>query len=114
MVTDRLDDRPTNKELREHVQKKIVDKWEEVAVELGLDDDGSDDEGDKKTMLDDIREKRKDNPNMAAYSVLNSWLKSMRIKLTWGGLIEALHGAGLQEVVKSVTTYLSCKYIHLF
>ena len=115
MVTDRLNDRPTNKELREHVQKKIGDKWEEVAIELGLDDDG-DDNGDKKTTLDDIREKRKDNPNMAAYNVLNSWLKSMRIKPTWGGLIEALHGAGLQEVVKSVTAYLSasCKYIHLF
>ena len=113
MVTDRLSDRPTNKELREHVQKKIGDKWEEVAIELGLDDDG-DDNGDKKTTLDDIREKRKDNPNMAAYYVLNSWLRSMRIKPTWGGLIKALQEAGLQEAVESVTTHLSCKYIHLF
>ena len=114
MDIDRLNDRPTNKELREHVQKKIRDKWEEVAIELGLDDDG-DDNGDKKTTLDDIREKRKDNPTMAAYGVLNSWLRSTRIKPTWGGLIEALRGAGLQGVVESVTTYLSvhvsCKYI---
>lgn len=111
MIIDRLNDRPTNKELREHVQKKIIDKWEEMAIELGLDDDGSDDEGDKKTTLDGIREKRKDNPNMAAYNVLNSWLRSTRIKPTWSRLIEALHGAGLQKVVESVTTYLSvsCK-----
>ncbi len=116
MDTGRLNDRPRTKELRDHVQKKIGDRWEEVAVELGLDDDDDDSgTGGKKTTLDGIREERKDNPNMAAHSVLTSWLRSMRIKPTWGGLIDALRGAGLKEVVESVTTYLSvsCKCIHL-
>ena len=115
MDTDRLNDRPTNKELRDHIQKKIGDKWEELGIELGLDDDDNDDDnGDTKTTLDGIRERWKDNINMAAYHVLNSWLKDKRTKPTWGRLIEALRGAGLNEVAESVTTYLSasCKCIH--
>lgn len=111
MGTDRLNDRPKIRELKDHVQKKIGDKWEEVAIELDLDD--SEDDG-SRSKLDDIREKRGDNPKMAAYDVLTSWLNNKRSKPTWGKLIKALSDAGLQEVEKSVTSYLSesCKCIH--
>ena len=106
MGTDRLNERPTKKELRDHVQKKIGDKWEEVAIELGLDDQEVEDD-DARTKLDEIRDRRKDKPTLAAHDVLTSWLNDKRIRRTWGILIDALREVGLQELVESVNTFLS-------
>ena len=101
----RLNDSPKDKELREQVQKKIADKWEEVAIELGLDD--SDDDGAMETKLDKIRNKYKDNPNMAAYNVLKFWAKEKKTKPNWSTLIEAIKVVGLQEVAGSILNFLS-------
>ena len=101
----RLNDSPKDKELREQVQKKIADKWEEVAIELGLDD--SDDDGAMETKLDKIRNKYKDNPNMAAYNALKFWAKEKKTKPNWSTLIEAIKVVGLQEVAGSILNFLS-------
>ena len=103
LTTDRLNERPTKKELREHVWKKVVEKWVELAIELGLDD-LEDDDG--NSWLDNIRKNEKDN-NLASYDVLTCWLKNKRVKPTWNVLINALRKLSLQDAMKSVNDFLS-------
>ena len=92
---------PTIGELKKYVRTFVGDKWEELAVELGLDED---EESEKK--LKEIKKERKDNHSMASYDVLKLWLSSQNANRTWEGLKRALMAVGLVDAVKSITEYL--------
>ena len=91
---------PTVKELKQYVKCFIGDKWEELAIELGLDED---EESAKK--LDEIRMKRKDNASMASYNVLMLWYRNQNANRTWEELKRALAAVGLIDAVKSIDEY---------
>ena len=109
MFTERYDSRPERAELREYVCDRVSDKWEELADELGLDDD---DEVSEE--LEKIKKKWKSNNKKAAFEVLKLWLKHYKATATWCKLIDALQKVpGLQEAMKSVNNFLSSgKCIH--
>ena len=98
----RMSECPTLKELKQHVRKFVGDKWEELALALGLDEDQ---ESMKK--LDGIREKRKGNDSMASYDVLVLWQNNEKDNPTWEKLVSALDEAGLQDAVSFINGYLS-------
>ena len=86
--------------VRDHVQ----DEWEELADELGLDDD------DKASgELEKIREKWKTDKNnsKAAFEVLKLWLRHYQTTATWQVLLDALRKLKLDSAVSSVQDYLS-------
>ena len=99
---DRL--RPTPKELRMYVRNHVQDKWEELADELGLDDDDKASEE-----LEKIREKWKtDKKNSkAAFNALKLWLRHYQIAATWQVLLDALRKLKLDSAVSSIQDYLS-------
>lgn len=99
-------EKPRIADLRKHVWRFIEDKWEEVAAELGLED-----EDDVAEKLDHIREHRRDDKSMASLDILKLWLKSQRERATWAVLLEALQRVNLQEATSSVRSFLSGKYI---
>ena len=80
--------------------KHVGEKWEELALALGLDEE---EELSKK--LDEIREKRKGNSTLAAYDVLMLWHKNKK-DVTWERLIEALDTVGLTDAVSSIKDFL--------
>ena len=80
--------------------KHVGEKWEELALALGLDEE---EESSKK--LDEIREKRKGNPSLAAYDVLMLWHKNKQ-DVTWEQLIDSLDTVGLTDAVRSVNSFL--------
>lgn len=100
-------DCPTLKELKEYVWKCVGEKWEELAIALGLDEDE-----DSKKMLDNIREKRKDNPSMASYDVLKLWQSNKTANPTWDTLTKALSTAGLVDAVRSINNHLGTSINH--
>lgn len=82
--------------------KHIGEKWEELAIYLGLDED---EESAKK--LEDIREKRKDKASLAVNDVLQLWQScDQASKPTWERLLDALEAADLNDAVKSIKDYL--------
>ena len=83
----------------------IGDKWEELALELGLDED---EESAEK--LDDIRKNRKDNASMASYDVLRLRHDNQTANRTWEELKKALTAVGLTDAVKSIDEYLGKRH----
>ena len=81
--------------------KHVGEKWEELAIHLGLDED---EESAKK--LEDIREKRQDKALLAANDVLMLWQGCDQAKPTWERLIDALETADLNDAVKLIKDYL--------
>ena len=98
---NRLNECPTLRELKKYAWKHVGEKWEELAVLLGLDED---DESKKK--LQDIRKERNGNTSMASYDVLVFWQSCELVNPTWEKLIDALDSAGLSDAVKSIKDYL--------
>lgn len=96
------DHRPTPAELRKHVRDHVLHKWEELADELGLDDD---DKASKE--LDEIREKWKDNKKMAAFKMLKLWLRHYQTSATWEALLSALRKLKLDSAISSIQDHLS-------
>ena len=92
---------PTIGELKKYVRKFVGDKWEELAIELGLDED---EESAKK--FEEIKKERKDNHLMASYDVLMLWQASQNANPTWEGLKRALIEVDLVDAVKSINEYL--------
>ena len=90
-----------------HVRDHVVSKWEELAEELGLDD-----EEDVSKELDKIKEKYKDDNKKAAFEVLKLWVNYYKTAATWQTLMDALQGTSLQEAVNSIKKYLSGKQHH--
>ena len=86
--------------MREHVQ----DKWEELADELGLDDDETVSEKLKK-----IKDEWKTDHDSkkAAFDVLKLWLTYYKTSATWRTLIDALQRLKLDVAVNSVQKHLS-------
>lgn len=106
IITDSYGKIPTPKELRRYVRDHVQDKWEELAEELGLDDD------------DDIsvkfKEKRKEcgtDGKKMTFEVLKLWLNHYKRAATWQALIEALERLSLDNALYSVREYLSGKCI---
>ena len=97
--TDQNNKCPTPTDLKKYVWKHVGEKWEELALALGLDEE----ELSKK--LDEIREKRKGNSLLAAYDVLMLWHKNKK-DVTWERLIEALDTVGLTDAVSSINDFL--------
>ena len=97
----KLSDRPKPQELKKYVWKHVGEKWEELAILLGLDED---EESAKK--LEDIKEKRQNKASMAANDVLMLWQSCDRAEPTWERLIDALETADLNDAVKSIKDYL--------
>jgi hypothetical protein len=83
------------------VWKHVGEKWEELAILLGLDEN----EGSVKK-LEKIKEERKDKASMAANDVLMLWQGCDQAEPTWGRLIDALEIADLSDAVKSIKDYL--------
>lgn len=100
-TTPKLSDRPKLQELKKYAWKHVGEKWEELAVLLGLDEN---EESAKK--LEDIKEKRKDKAIMAANDVLTLWQSYDQAEPTWERLIDALETADLNDAVKSIKDYL--------
>ena len=96
--------RPTPKELRIYVRDHVQDKWEELADELGLDDDDKASEE-----LEKIREKWKtDKKNLkAAFEALKLWLRHYQTTATWQVLLDALRKLKLDSAVSSIQDHLS-------
>ena len=108
LFTERYDSRPEPAELRKYIRDHVQDKWEELADELGLDDDEKVSEE-----LEKIKEKWKSDNQKAAFEVLKLWLKHYKTTATWRKLNKALNDVGLQEAVRSLNNFLSsCKCIH--
>ena len=86
--------------VRDHVQ----DKWEELAEELGLDDDDKVSEE-----LEKIRVKSKTDKNSkkAAFEMLKLWLRHYKTTATWHTLLDALQRLNLDSAVSSVQAHLS-------
>ena len=97
----KLSDRPEPQKLKKYVWKHIGEKWEELAILLGLDEDK---ESAKK--LEDIKEKRKDKASLAAIDMLMLWQGCDRAEPSWERLIDALETVDLFDAVKSIKTYL--------
>lgn len=87
--------------MKKYVLKHVGEKWEELAVHLGLDED---EENAKK--LEDIRKKRQDKASLAANDVLMMWQRCDQAEPSWEKLIEALEMAELNDAAKSVKDYL--------
>ena len=100
-ASTKLSDRPEPRELKKYVWKHIGEKWEELALLLGLDED---EESAKK--LEDIKENRKDKALMAAIDVLMLWQGCDQAEPSWERLIDALEAADLTDAVKSIKGYL--------
>ena len=98
---DREGDCPTLKELKEYVWKSVGEKWEGLAIALGLDEDEE-----SKKKLDGIKERRKGDASMASYEVLHLWQSNERENPSWKKLIKALNTAGLLDTVRSIRDYL--------
>ena len=99
---------PTIGELKKYVRTFVGDKWEDLAVELGLDED---EECAKK--LEEIKTKREDNSSMASYDVLKLWQGNQNANPSWEGLKRALKAVGLVDAVKSINEYLGKLAINL-
>ena len=102
LFTEKCDDRPTPKELRMYVRSHVQDKWEEVADELGLDDEESTSEE-----LEKIKERWKSDSQKATFEVLKLWLKHYKTTATWQTLLSALQKLKLESAVSSIQDYLS-------
>ena len=90
--------------MRLYVRDHVQDKWEELADELGLDDEEK-----VSKELEEIKERHKTNNKKAAFEALKLWLKHNKTSVTWHKLIEALRKLELNAAVSSVRKYLSCK-----
>ena len=102
LLTEKCDYRPTPKELRMYVRSHVQDKWEELADELGLDDEDSTSEE-----LEKIKEKWKSDSQKATFEVLKLWLKHYKTTATWQTLLSALHKLKLESAISSIQDYLS-------
>ena len=96
-----MSDRPEPRELKEYVWKHVREKWEELAIWLGLDEY---EESAKK--FEEIKENRKDKESLAANDVLLLWQGCDQAKPSWERLIDALKKADLIDAVKSIKGYL--------
>ena len=81
--------------------KHVGEKWEELAILLGLDEDK---ESAKK--LEDIKKNRKDKASLAAIDMLMLWQGCDQAEPSWERLIDALEIADLIDAVKSIKSYL--------
>lgn len=84
--------------VRDHVQHE----WEELADELGLDDDEK-----ASQELDKIREKWKSNKKKATFEMLKLWQRHYQTTATWQALLIALRKLKLDSAVSSIQNYLS-------
>lgn len=87
-----------------YVRDHVLDKWEELADELGLEDDDKVSEE-----LEKIREKWKleSNNKKAAFEVLKLWLKHYKATATWQTLLDVLLKLKLDFAVTTIQSYLS-------
>lgn len=104
--TDSYGKTPTPRELRLYVRDHVQEKWEELADELGLEDD------------DDVSKKFKDKKTEYAtdkrkmtFEVLKLWVNHYKITATWQSLINALDRLHLVDALNSIKEYLSSKCI---
>lgn len=95
---------PTRKELRRYVQDHVQNKWEELADELGLDDD---EEVSKK--LESLKKRWASDNRKATFEVLKLWQKHYKRTATWGTLLEAISKLQLSNAVDSIKKDLSGK-----
>ena len=85
-----------------YVRSHVQDKWEELADELGLDDEDSTSEE-----LEKIKEKWKSDSQKATFEVLKLWLKHYKTTATWQTLLNALEKLKLESAVSSIQDHLS-------
>ena len=85
-----------------YVRDHLQDKWEELAEELGLDDDDKASEE-----LEKIRGKWKTDKKKAAFEMFKLWLRHCKTTATWCTLLDALQRLKLDPAVSSVQDHLS-------
>ena len=98
---------PTPKELRQFVRDHVQEKWEELADELGLEDDDEVSKKFKEKKTECATDKRK-----MAFEVLKLWVNHYKITATWQSLIDALVRLNLVDALKSIRENLSSKCIN--
>ena len=85
-----LDRKPTIKELQNHVVRHVASKWEELGIQLNLDDDGS--------ICDSISEKRGGDEAKCCLDVLKTWLQGKGEEpKTWRTLVDCLREIKAEE-----------------
>lgn len=106
MSTDRADtakatylptDRePTLKEIQRYVVPGASEVWEELGIELELDDDG--------TIVDQIRQERGGNKAKCCLDVVKTWRKGTGMEpKTWGTLLKCLRAvSGAEAAITSI------------
>lgn len=86
--------------VRDHVQEK----WEELADELGLDDDDEVSKKFKEKKTEYVTDKRK-----MAFEVLKLWVNHYKTTATWQSLTDALTRLNIVDALNSIREYLSSK-----
>lgn len=109
LYTDIYGKTPIPKELRLYVRDHVQERWEELADELGLDDDDQVSKKFKEKKTECASDKRK-----MTFQVLKLWVDHYKTTATWQSLIEALDRLNLVDALNSVREYLSSKCVILF
>ena len=87
--------KPTLKALQKYVVPHATPKWEDLGIELELDEDGQ--------LLDDIKKERGKDEAKCCLDVLKKWLQGAGVEpKTWGTLIHCLREIEAQEAVESI------------
>lgn len=94
-----LEAKPKLSELQKYVRPIAAERWEEVAIALGLADD------DDGKQLDIIKEEKKGDSNQCFNELMKLWLRSGAdvSPCTWATLIAAMRSvAGLESTGKQI------------
>ena len=87
--------KPTLKELQKSVIHHVAPKWEDLGIQLSLDDDGS--------LIDSISEKRGRDEAKCCLDVLKAWLQGKGEEpKTWRTLVDCLREIKAEEAIRSI------------
>ena len=98
--------KPTLKEVQKYVIRHVAPKWEDLGIELNLDDDG--------TLIDSIRKERGGDEAKCCLDVLKAWLQGKGEEpKTWRTLINCLREIEAEEAIRSIEENIlqSSKYV---
>ena len=87
--------KPTLKEVQKYVVHHVAPKWEDLGIELNLDDDG--------TLMDSIRKERGKDEAKCCLDVLKAWLQGKGEEpKTWRTLVGCLREIKAEEAIRSI------------
>ena len=90
--------KPTLKELQKCVVHQIALKWEDLGIQLNLDDDG--------TLINSISKNRGGDAAKCCLDVLKVWLQGRGEEpKTWRTLVDCLREIKAEEAIRSIEKY---------